>query len=644
MLKNLSIKNYLLIDDISITFNNGFSVITGETGAGKSILVGGISLLLGKRADLSVNRDKSRKCVIEGVFDIGSFDLKSVFDENELDYDTETILRREILVSGKSRAFINDSPVNLGQLSLIGSKIIDIHSQHQNIEVLSSEFQFELLDLISENTRSVLDYSKLHEEYRLNSNKLNELLNRKQSLTQSIDYNKFILDEIDKADILNEDLEFLETMQTSLSNFKEISNELNIGLQIISDENIGLISNLLKLKNCIDKVSNDSDKFNSISQRITSIKIDVEDIFNEIDNFLHSLEKSPEELNFITDKIDLINNLLRKHSLSSINELSIFRDNLAKKVETTASIDNEISKIKNTCNDLKIKLESLALQIHKKRKSVIPNLTKEIEVVLHDLGMLNSEFKINLVLTEEIKQNGMDVIDFQFLANKGYEFKKIKDAASGGEMSRIMLAIKSIMAKYKKLPSIIFDEIDTGVSGEISKKMGLIMKDLGLKIQTFSITHLPQIAAMGESHYKIYKTDIDGYTKTLIVKLNENDRIIEIAEMLEGNNASKSAYSHAKQLLNYYYICLIKILYMSNNLLKGKKGIIFGALDSNSIAWITAERIFEEGGTFILTNAPVAMRMGQINELAEKTNSTVIPADATSIDDLENLIIKLVCL
>ena len=550
MLKNLSIKNYLLIDDISITFNNGFSVITGETGAGKSILVGGISLLLGKRADLSVNRDKSRKCVIEGVFDIGSFDLKSVFDENELDYDTETILRREILVSGKSRAFINDSPVNLGQLSLIGSKIIDIHSQHQNIEVLSSEFQFELLDLISENTRSVLDYSKLHEEYRLNSNKLNELLNRKQSLTQSIDYNKFILDEIDKADILNEDLEFLETMQTSLSNFKEISNELNIGLQIISDENIGLISNLLKLKNCIDKVSNDSDKFNSISQRITSIKIDVEDIFNEIDNFLHSLEKSPEELNFITDKIDLINNLLRKHSLSSINELSIFRDNLAKKVETTASIDNEISKIKNTCNDLKIKLESLALQIHKKRKSVIPNLTKEIEVVLHDLGMLNSEFKINLVLTEEIKQNGMDVIDFQFLANKGYEFKKIKDAASGGEMSRIMLAIKSIMAKYKKLPSIIFDEIDTGVSGEISKKMGLIMKDLGLKIQTFSITHLPQIAAMGESHYKIYKTDIDGYTKTLIVKLNENDRIIEIAEMLEGNNASKSAYSHAKQLLN----------------------------------------------------------------------------------------------
>ncbi len=550
MLKNLSIKNYLLIDDISITFNNGFSVITGETGAGKSILVGGISLLLGKRADLSVNRDKSRKCVIEGVFDIGSLDLKSVFDENELDYDTETILRREILVSGKSRAFINDSPVNLGQLSLIGSKIIDIHSQHQNIEVLSSEFQFELLDLISENTRSVLDYSKLHEEYRLNSNKLNELLNRKQSLTQSIDYNKFILDEIDKADILNEDLEFLETMQTSLSNFEEISNELNTGLQIISDENIGLISNLLKLKNCIDKVSNDSDKFNSISQRITSIKIDVEDIFNEIDNFLHSLEKSPEELNFITDKIDLINNLLRKHSLSSINELSIFRDNLAKKVETTASIDNEISKIKNTCNDLKIKLESLALQIHKKRKSVIPNLTKEIEVVLHDLGMLNSEFKISLVLTEEIKQNGMDVIDFQFLANKGYEFKKIKDAASGGEMSRIMLAIKSIMAKYKKLPSIIFDEIDTGVSGEISKKMGLIMKDLGLKIQTFSITHLPQIAAMGESHYKIYKTDIDGYTKTLIVKLNENDRIIEIAKMLEGNNASKSAYSHAKQLLN----------------------------------------------------------------------------------------------
>ena len=550
MLKNLSIKNYLLIDDLSVSFNNGFTVITGETGAGKSILVGGISLILGKRADLSVNRDKSKKCIIEGVFDIGSFNLKSIFDENELDYDTDTILRREISSSGKSRAFINDSPVNLSQLSLIGSKIIDIHSQHQNIEVLNSEFQFELLDLISNNKDNILKYKNLYEDFRVKSKALNELIDKKQNLIQTIDYNKFILDEIDNANILDEDLDELENMQNSLSNFEETSRELNQSSQIISDDEVGLITSLLKLKNSIDKVSNNSQKFNLISQRISSIKIDLEDISSEIDNFLDSLEQNPEKLNKIINKIDIINNLFRKHSLNSIKDLSIFRDNLALKVNTTENIDNEIQLHQTVCEDLNLKLNNIAIQIHEKRKSVINDLTNEIEVVLHELGMVNSKFKITLFKTENFYSNGMDTIDFEFLANKGYEFKKIKDAASGGEMSRIMLSIKSIMAKYKKLPSIIFDEIDTGVSGEISKKMGTIMKELGSRIQTFSITHLPQIAAMGESHFLIYKNDIDGYTKTMISRLNDSERIVEIAKMLEGNNASESAYTHAKQLLN----------------------------------------------------------------------------------------------
>ena len=550
MLKSLSIKNYLLIDDLSVSFNNGFTVITGETGAGKSILVGGISLILGKRADLSVNRDKSKKCIIEGVFDIGSFELKSIFEENELDYETETILRREITVSGKSRAFINDSPVNLNLLSLIGSKIIDIHSQHQNIEVLNSEFQFELLDLISNNEENLLIYKKLYEDYQVKTKELNELIDKKQTLLQTSDYNKFILDEIDNADILNEDLDDLENMQNYLSNFEETSRELNESLQIISNDDFGLTSSLLKLKNSIDKISNNSQKFNSISQRISSIRIDLEDISYEIDNFLDSMEQNPKKLDTIIKKIDIINNLFRKHSLNSIAELSTFRDNLFVKVNTTENIDNEIQILQSFCEDLKQKLINKALQINKKRISVIDDLTIQIENVLHNLGMVNSKFKINLSKTENFLPNGMDSIDFEFLANKGYEFKKIKDAASGGEMSRIMLSIKSIMAKYKKLPSIIFDEIDTGVSGEISKKMGLIMKDLGSKIQTFSITHIPQIAAMGESHFMIYKKDIDGYTKTLISRLNDNERIVEIAKMLEGNNASESAYTHAKQLLN----------------------------------------------------------------------------------------------
>ena len=550
MLKNLSIKNYLLIDDLSVSFNNGFTVITGETGAGKSILVGGISLILGKRADLSVNRDKSKKCIIEGIFDIGSFNLKSVFDENELDYETETILRREILVSGKSRAFINDSPVNLNQLSIIGSKIIDIHSQHQNIEVLNSEFQFELLDLISNNEENIRFYKRLHEDYKLKSKVLEELIERKQSLIQSMDYNRYILEEIDNSNILEEDLNELENLQNSLSNFEEFSKELNQSSKIISDDDIGLISSLSRLKNSIDKISNNSQKFNSVSKRILSIKIDLEDISNEIDDSLNSLEQNPDKLNTIINKIDKINNLLRKHSLNSVNELSIFRNKLAEKVNTTENIDGEIEHLQKECENLKIKLKSSAINIHEKRKSVIFDLTSQIENVLSELGMVNSKFKINLSKTKNFYSNGMDLIDFEFLANKGYEFKKIQDSASGGEMSRIMLSIKSIMAKYKQLPSIIFDEIDTGVSGEISKKMGLIMKELGTKIQTFSITHLPQIAAMGESHFMIYKNDTDGYTKTKISRLNDNERIVEIAKMLEGNNASESAYTHAKQLLN----------------------------------------------------------------------------------------------
>ena len=550
MLKNLSIKNYLLIDDLSVSFNNGFTVITGETGAGKSILVGGISLILGKRADLSVNRDKSKKCIIEGIFDIGSFNLKSVFDENKLDYETETILRREILVSGKSRAFINDSPVNLNQLSIIGSKIIDIHSQHQNIEVLNSEFQFELLDLISNNEENIRFYQRLYDDYKLKSKVLEELIERKQSLIQSMDYNRYILEEIDNANVLEEDLSELENLQNSLSNFEEFSKELKQSSQIISDDDIGLISTLSRLKNSIDKISNNSQKFNSISKRILSIKIDLEDISNEIDDSLNSLEQNPEKLNTIINKIDKINNLLRKHSLNSVNELSIFRNKLIEKVDTSENIDNEIEYLQKECENLIIKLKSSAINIYEKRKSVIFDLTSQIENVLSELGMVNSKFKINLSKTTKFYSNGMDIIDFEFLANKGYEFKKIQDSASGGEMSRIMLSIKSIMAKYKQLPSIIFDEIDTGVSGEISKKMGLIMKELGTKIQTFSITHLPQIAAMGESHFMIYKNDIDGYTKTKISRLNDNERIVEIAKMLEGNNASESAYTHAKQLLN----------------------------------------------------------------------------------------------
>ena len=550
MLKSLSIKNYLLIDELSVSFNNGFTVITGETGAGKSILVGGISLILGKRADLSVNRDKSQKCIIEGVFDIGSYNLKSIFDKQELDYDTETILRREISSSGKSRAFINDSPVNLGQLSAIGSKIIDIHSQYQNLEILEDDFQFNILDIISNNNKNVLEYENLLNSYKTKKSDLDFLVDERKNLIQSIDYNRFILDEIDSSNVLNENLEDLENIQSSLSNFEEISSELNFSSQLINNEDLGISSNLLKLKNSISKISENSEKYKSILDRIISLKIEIDDISFEIDNILNSLEQNPEKLNTVIAKIDSINSLFRKHSISTIEDLVEFRDKLALKVESTENIDQKISFLEKECLLLKDKLKDVAQKIHENRLLVIPDFIGRIENVLTDLGMKNSKFKIDLVHSDNFYKKGMDEIQFLFKANKGYDFKKIKEAASGGEMSRIMLAIKSIMANYNQLPSIIFDEIDTGVSGEISKKMGIIMKNLGSKLQTFSITHLPQIAAMGESHFKIYKSDEEGITKTMMLKLNENDRIVEIAKMLEGNNASESAFIHAKQLLN----------------------------------------------------------------------------------------------
>ena len=550
MLKSLSIKNYLLIDELSVSFNNGFTVITGETGAGKSILVGGISLILGKRADLSVNRDKSQKCIIEGVFDIGSYNLKSIFDQQELDYDTETILRREISSSGKSRAFINDSPVNLGQLSAIGSKIIDIHSQYQNLEILDDDFQFNILDIISNNSNNVLEYENLLNSYKTKKRDLDFLVEERKNLIQSIDYNRFILDEIDSSNVLNENLEDLENIQSSLSNFEEISSELNFSSQLINNDDLGISSNLLKLKNSITKISENSEKYKSILDRIISLKIETDDIAFEIDSILNSLEQNPEKLNNVIAKIDSINNLFRKHSISTLEDLVEFRDKLALKVESTENIDQKISFNEKECLLLKDRLKEVAQKIHKNRLLVIPDFISRIEDVLTDLGMKNSKFKIDLIPTDNFYKKGMDEIQFLFKANKGYDFKKIKEAASGGEMSRIMLAIKSIIANYNQLPSIIFDEIDTGVSGEISKKMGIIMKNLGSKLQTFSITHLPQIAAMGESHFKIYKSDEEGITKTMMLRLNENDRIVEIAKMLEGNNASESAFIHAKQLLN----------------------------------------------------------------------------------------------
>jgi len=550
LLKSISIKNYVLIDELNISFSSGFSVITGETGAGKTILVDGISLLLGKRADLSVNRDKTKKCVIEGIFDIGAYNLKTIFDVNELDYDSETILRREISPSGKSRAFINDSPVNLHQLSKIGSRIIDIHTQHENINILDQDFQFEMIDAFSNNNEIVDEFRLLFNQYQELQRKIEKLKLDKDNLNQSIDYNKFILNELDSANLFEENLEELEKNQVFLSNFEVISEELSFINNLLIDENIGIQTNIQKLLNSLSKISGKTENLNILYERVLNLSTELDDINHELNEQFESLENNPEKLSLLIQKIDTVNTLLRKHSVNSIKDLKLVRDEFASKVDSTESIDEKIEEFEIKLNDLKDKLSKISKSITKKRMDAIPKFTTDIELILKDLGMENAKFKIELNPSNNFNSFGMDDINFMFQANKGYEFKDLKSSASGGEMSRIMLAVKSIIAKYRKIPSIIFDEIDTGVSGAISQKMGHIMRSLSKYVQTFSITHIPQIAAMGSAHYKIYKFDEDNITKTTIIKLAEEERIVEIAKMLEGSSISESAINHAKRLMN----------------------------------------------------------------------------------------------
>ena len=550
MLKTLSIKNYALIDDLSVSFNNGLSIITGETGAGKSILVGGLSLILGKRADISVVKDVSKKCIIEGVFDVGNYNLKSIFSENEIDYETETIIRREILTSGKSRAFINDSPVNLNQLSVISDHIIDIHSQHQTLELTQNNFQFEVIDSISNNLSIIEEYKSTLDLYNTKLKELEELTQNKDKLIKALDYNLFLANEIESSSILNENLDTLEEEQRNLANFNFIKEELVQSNQLLLDEKYGLIATMNNLKNSLKRLSENSDSYEVVFNRFSSVLIEVNDIANEIENSSDSLEENPVKLEEINGKLSSIHNLFRKHSVSTIAELEELYKKLSDSISISENIDQKIEQTSSECEHLRSQLDGKANLIHNNRKDSIPNFISKIEEIIHDLGMKNAKFKIDISKQDTFYLNGKDDIAFLFTANKGSDYKLLKKSASGGELSRIMLAIKSILANYRQLPTLMFDEIDTGVSGEISQKIGNIMKQMSRKMQIFTITHLPQIAAKGESHYKVLKTQENQKTITNMVKLTSEERIVEIATMLEGDKISASAVAHAKQLLN----------------------------------------------------------------------------------------------
>lgn len=549
MLTSLSIKNFALIEELEMTFSNQFSIITGETGAGKSILLGALGLILGNRADLTSLKDKEQKCVIEATFSLQAYGLQSFFESRDLDYDDLTIIRREILPSGKSRAFINDSPVNLEELKDLGIFLIDIHSQHQTRELSNEDYQLEIIDAIAQN-KSILDSYKLRlSVYKASKSKLHKLISEKESITKEAEFNTFLLQELLDSNLKEGEQESLETTYETLNNVEFIKENLDKSLSIAKEENIGVIQSLKEIKGAIHKIAPIASVFQDCFERISSVLIEFDDIISELEVQSERVVSDPEKLELVNQKLQQIYTLQKKHNVNTVSELLQIQNDLDSKVLLADDLDNQIQKLEQQLKSDEAELDALANTITKNRQNAIPVLVEKLSEILSELGMPNARFLFEIKPSESYLSNGKDLVELQFSANKGTHFGLLKKVASGGEMSRIMLAVKSILAEYSKLPTIIFDEIDTGVSGEIALKMGDIMKKMSRKMQVFAITHLPQIAAKGNQHYKVYKSETGNSTISELILLSEEKRIVEIAEMLSGKEISESALLHAKELL-----------------------------------------------------------------------------------------------
>lgn len=550
MLQSLSIKNFALIESLEINFSSDLSVITGETGSGKSILLGALGLVLGNRADVQSLKDTTSKCVIEAVFEISKYDLNSFFIENDLDFENETTLRREILPSGKSRAFINDSPVTLNVVSQLGAFLIDIHSQHQTRSISEPTYQFEIVDAVADTHLLLKEYAIVLKHFLTEKKELLRLKNQKQDSLKDQEYTTYLLNELQAANLKKGEQEFLEQEFEDLSNVESIKTALEKSVSISLEETVGVSANLLEIKNTITKIAAVSATYQSLSERITSIYLEFEDVNLELQSALDKIVDDPERLEVLNQKIQLIYTLLKKHQVQTVDELCEIRDSLQQQSADLESVDDLIIEKEASIQKKETLLKNITAQIHTLRQKAIPVLVDKIQQLLHRLGMSDAIMEIDLKFTDEFYSNGSDTLSFLFSANKGSAVGLIKKVASGGEMSRIMLAVKAILAEYAHLPTIIFDEIDTGVSGDIANKMGEIMLEMSKFMQVFTITHLPQVAAKGISHYKVSKSSTEADTISELKLLNPEQRIKEIAEMLSGKDITESALIHAKSLLH----------------------------------------------------------------------------------------------
>ena len=550
MLAQLYIKNYALIDELDVNFDDGLTIITGETGAGKSILLGGLSLVLGKRVDFSNIKDSSKKSIIECTFNLKEYDLTSFFEAHDLEYEIETIIRREVLPSGKSRAFVNDSPVTLQVLDALGQQLIDVHAQHETLSLTNNAFQFQIIDALAQTHTVLEDYKYTLEDYKKNQKVLSEFQEQQLQSKKDQDYNAYLLRELEEAQVLGLDLKGLEAQYEQLNNVDYIQNELQFAQQVLSNDEIGVSVHLLELRQRFNKLKDVSEVYTPLFERIQAVHIELDDIYAEIEHHQNTLEANPQLLFDTEAQLNRVNDLCVKHNVQTIEELNAVHKDLEHKVARLTNLDAQIEAVHILLNKNFKKLNNLSSTLTAKRKAVLTNLEDELHLLLSALGMPNAVFNIELQPASTFLANGKDELFFLLKANKGGDFLPLDKGASGGELSRIMLAVKYILSKHQKLPTIMFDEIDTGVSGEISNKMASIMQDMSQYMQVFTITHLPQIAAKGAHHFKVFKVDRGATTVTQFKKLYTDERLQEIAQMLGGKEITETAKQHAQQLLN----------------------------------------------------------------------------------------------
>ena len=550
MLQRLEINNFAIIQSLSVEFGPGLSVITGETGAGKSILLEGLSLALGKRADLSVLKDSSQKAVIEALFYLPDMPFEAFFSQNDLDQEPELRLRRELTPSGKSRAFINDTPVTLEVLSALGGQLIDVHAQHQTLQLFDQKNQLSILDGVADVSALLVEYQSQYQEYEALRKRLAELQKSRDEAIAQQDYLAFLAQELSGVDLKEGVYEELEAQEQELANASEIADQLGQVDLIWHQEQLGVLEGLKQLKSIYAKLAVIGPFYADLAQRVDAAFIELSDVAQESQRKAEGVESDPNQLAWVQDQLAQLDRLMQKHQVASVIDLANKKEQINQSlglIEDQQYLSKELQSALDTVQD---KLTSLSDQLTNARKKAIPVLENELTKLLAPLGMPKARFNVILREEKQFKLHGRDQIEFLFSANKGTDFGLLKKVASGGEMSRIMLAVKSILSQYSKLPTIIFDEIDTGVSGEIANKMGEIMRDMSKTMQVFAITHLPQIAAKGANHYKVFKTVLGENTVSELKLLNNDERIIEIAEMLSGKDISDSAVNHAKALLN----------------------------------------------------------------------------------------------